>query len=324
MRDPTLPDVPYDPTDPSTWRDSFGDVVPPIDPGSTTSTTDPSLAHLTNPVFGGPGTANGALINPQPSQVGAPGGGDWTQPGWNVTTSGDNSNAVWTGPGENPNYQVGSPEDLAYKAAHPTAPAPVNPSSGSASGANNPNNYVVPPITIDPATTANNKALRDFMMGQLGTLSTPMDVNNPEVKPAIDAYNAQSQRDQQTDRNTIAERYYGLGEGGSAIDTGGFNTAVQQNLEAGAASRANFTGSTIYNAAQAQRTQLQAMLNTAVNAGQVDVAQQIQTQIAQIDAGLREQGLGQQNQQFYDSLGTNIGEFNATMSRDALLHLFGL
>jgi hypothetical protein len=158
------------------------------------------------------------------------------------------------------------------------------------------------------------------MTGQLGQLSTPTDANSADIAPALQAYDAQSQRDQQTERDALAERYYAQGgDSGSGLQSGAFNTAVQQGAEAAAGNRANFTGSTIYNASQAKRQQLQAMLQTAVGAGQTDTAQQIQAQIANIDANLREQGLTQQNQQFNDQLSYNYANTIAGLNRDAML-----
>jgi hypothetical protein len=191
----------------------------------------------------------------------------------------------------------------------PSAP-PAYPSAPS---------YSPPPITIDSATQQYNQGLRDFMTSQLGQLSTPVDENSPDIAPALSAYNTQSQRDQQIQRDALAERYYATGEGGNALQSGGFNTAVQGIGEAAAAGRQNFAGSTLYNAAQNRRQQLQSMLQTAVGAGQTDAAQQIQSQIANIDAQLREQGLTQQNTQFNDQLSYNYANMMAGLNRDSLL-----
>jgi hypothetical protein len=191
----------------------------------------------------------------------------------------------------------------------PSAP-PAYPSAPS---------YSPPSITVDPATQQYNQGLRDFMTSQLGQLSTPVDPTSPDIAPALSAYNTQSQRDQQTQRDALAERYYASGEGGTPLQSGGFNTAVQGIGEAAAAGRQNFAGSTLYNAAQSRRQQLQSMLQTAVGAGQTDAAQQIQSQIANIDAQLREQGLTQQNTQFNDQLSYNYANMMAGLNRDSLL-----
>jgi hypothetical protein len=202
-----------------------------------------------------------------------------------------------------------------YGYGSPSAPGPA-PSAPSAPAAPA---YSPPPITVDSGTTQYNQGLRDFMTSQLGQLSTPVDPTSPDIAPALSAYDTQSQRDQQTQRDALAERYYASGEGGTPLQSGGFDTAVQGLGEAAAANRQNFAGSTVYNAAQSRRQQLQSMLQTAVGAGQTDAAQQIQSQIANIDAQLREQGLTQQNAQFNDQLSYNYANMMAGLNRDSLL-----
>lgn len=183
------------------------------------------------------------------------------------------------------------------------------------------------PITLPPVDTEFNQHIRDLLLQQLQGLSTPTTADSADLAPTIQAYNTQSQRDQQAEREALAERFYA--SGGSGTNSGAFNTAVQQGMETASGQRANFTGTTVYNAAQAKRQQLQAMMQTAVNAGLTDSAQKIQQQIAAIDANLRQQGitnqssqfsqsLSQQDQQYYNALALQYAQLQAQLNRDTL------
>lgn len=183
-------------------------------------------------------------------------------------------------------------------------------------------------VPTSPYGSGFNTQIRDMLLKQLQGLGDPTTADSPDVQPAIAAFNAQSQRDQQGNRDTLAERFYA--GGGHGLDSGGFNTAVQQGLEAGAADRANFTGTTVVNASNAKRQQLQQMLTTATNAGLTDQAQQIQQQLNAMDASLKQQGLrqqdtqftkqlGQQDSQYYDALAQQYAAMIAQQNRDTLL-----
>lgn len=169
---------------------------------------------------------------------------------------------------------------------------------------------------VDPMAGDIRSILLSQMQGDLG----PVDANNPDIAPEISAYNNQSTRDEQTNRDSLAEQYYASGStGGSGLDSGSFNTAKQQAAETSAGQRANFTGSAVFQEAQARRSQLSDLLKTATTYGLTSQAQQLQAEIAKIDASLQEQGLTQQNSQFGDSLGFSYANLLAQENRDALL-----
>lgn len=148
-----------------------------------------------------------------------------------------------------------------------------------------------------------NENLRAWMMAQLGGLSQPIGADSGELAPAISAYDTQSQRDQQLERDQLAEHAYA----GGNLNSGGFDTQIRQGIEGAAGKRANFAGSMVFQANTQRKQQLQAMLQTAVSAGLTDQAQQIQQSIAAIDAALRG-----------DQLGFSYADLIARMNRDAL------
>lgn len=171
-------------------------------------------------------------------------------------------------------------------------------------------------IPIDPATAEFNQKMRDFMTKQLGDLSQPTTEDSPDIAPALSAYNNQSQRGQEQNDAALAEAFYANGNLGS----GAFRTTQQAGREATAGTRAQFAGQTILTASQQKRQQLQEMLQTATTMGMTQQAQEIQKQIALIDAGLRDKGLNLQNSQFGDQLGFNYANLIAQMNRDSLLN----
>lgn len=165
-----------------------------------------------------------------------------------------------------------------------------------------------------PADSAFNQQMRDQLLSQLTGLSEPTSETSGDVAPALTAFNRQSDRDQQDNRDAIAERFYAQG-GGSSLHSGGFDTAVQQGRETAAGQRANFAGSTVLHASQQKRQQLQQMLATATQAGLMDSAQKIQQQIASVDAEIRRHGQGQQNRQFEKSLGQQNTQFGRSLEQ---------
>ncbi len=141
-------------------------------------------------------------------------------------------------------------------------------------------------------------------------------MSEPSVQPALSAYNNQSQRDQQDNRDAIAERFYAQGgTGGSGLDSGAFNSAVIKNMETGASARDTFAGNLVYQDNIQRRQQLQAMMQTAVQAGQTDAAQQIEAAIAVLNAKISEQGLQQGFQQANDNTAFNYYNTDAATNR---------
>lgn len=161
--------------------------------------------------------------------------------------------------------------------------------------------------------------IRDLLTSQMAGLTGPVDPSNANIAPEIAAYNTQSQRDEQSGRDRIAEEYYAMGQGGGAgLDSGSFHTATEQAREAAAGQRSNFTGSAVFQEAQARRSQLSDLLKTATTYGLTSQAQALQAEIAKIDAQLRDKGLTQQNSQFGDNLGFDYANLQAQLNRDAI------
>jgi hypothetical protein len=158
------------------------------------------------------------------------------------------------------------------------------------------------------STPGTASSTRDLLLQQLGLDAGPTNSTDPTLNGAITAYDTQSQRDQQLNRNALAERAYASGN----LDTGGFNTAVQQSLEDAAGKRASFAGNLTYQEAQNKRQTLTQLLQMSTAAGLTQQAQDIQRQIADIDAQLRSAGLG-----------FNYDQLLSQNNRDAMLAALG-
>lgn len=306
--------------DPAAARASMLDGVNHADPSMPDPTAGGPPPSAAEPTPAPPGPPQ----NPGPQGVGDPGNDANQIQGWASQFLGRNfSDADIAGLAGQPLDLVmhniaNSPEAQAYAASKaPKSKLPLPPGTPPAQ----PPAYT-PPSSIGPNadTSAYNAKLRAFLLSNLSDLSTPTDENSPELAPSLSAYRNQSTRDEQAFRDAAAERYYAQGEGGGAgLSSGGFGTTLTSGMEAAASNRSNFAGNLVWNASQMKRQQLQAMLQTAVNAGETDAAQQIQSQIAGIDANLRSRGLDQQNSQFNDSLAARYAELQAQMNRDQLL-----
>lgn len=216
-----------------------------------------------------------------------------------------------TGPAtavDNPAVNENVPPTPDSGAAPPAAPTPAPASVDVPSS-----------LPVDPAQAAYNASLRQSILDQLnGDLSQPETADSSDIAPAISAYTTQSQKDEQSARDQLAESAY-ASNGGTALSSGGFQTSLEANRENMAGQRSNFVGNAVMQGQQNKRTQLASLLNTAVQYGDTQTAQQIQSQISLLDAQLQEQGLNQSFATSNNDLGFNYASLIAQENRDALL-----
>ena len=158
-------------------------------------------------------------------------------------------------------------------------------------------------------------SIRDQILKLIG--QGPVSANDPDVRPAIDAYRTASQRGLAQERNAIAER---MNQQGLA-NSGAMDTATQNAMENAGTQQAQFAGNLVAQQALARRNQIADMLRVGAGVMSADDQRALQLQLAQLDAGLRQQTITNQNSQFYDQLGTNVGMFNANMNRQNILDL---
>lgn len=200
----------------------------------------------------------------------------------------------------------------------PTAPPPV-PSQGGGvtTGASDPMTALTAALATQRSDAQGfSSNIRQILLSQLkGLGNTSVDETSPNIAPGVSAYTVARQRALQRTKDANAERHYAQG----TLNTGGFNQVQEQAGEQAGQDTANFTGQAVFQEAQAKRQQLTEMLKTATQYGLTDQAQQIQQQIALIDASLRDRGLNQQHGQFGDELGYRYASLQAQQNRDAVL-----
>ena len=114
----------------------------------------------------------------------------------------------------------------------------------------------------------------------------------------------------------MAERMaqQGLGQSGA------FDTTVQGILEGTGENIASHDAALVGNEVQQRRQEVLQALQIANAIGARTEAATLQTQLAQLDAKLKETQLAQQGQQFGDTMGFNYAQLIAQMNRDAYLN----
>lgn len=154
------------------------------------------------------------------------------------------------------------------------------------------------PSSIPGTVQAMDPQIHDAIMKLLTEGQTPPSATDPIIKNQVDAYRAQQDRSRDQGRAALAERaaYEGT-------PTSTFDTQLQNMYEQEGQNVAGFQANLIGGDLQARRQQVVDAIQFAQGADRTA----LQLQLANIDNALREQGLGTQNQQFYDTLSSNIG-----------------
>lgn len=183
-----------------------------------------------------------------------------------------------------------------------------------------------------------NASVREQIMAQLSKKDTP-DITDPDLAPQQAAFSKAARRGNDRTRAQMAERMASQGN----LDSGAFDSAVERGLEntggLEAANAANLVGQRL----QQRRADLQSVMQLGAGIMTADQQQELQKQMALLDADIRRtqfegdlglrQKLGggqlnlgllqllQQNTQFNDSLGFDIGRYANESARNALLGL---
>lgn len=161
-------------------------------------------------------------------------------------------------------------------------------------------------------------ATRRALLGMLGKNPDDVSLNDPALKNQMDAFSLGQQRSIDRQRAALAER--GAASGGGM--TGGFDSAVQNAVERAGEAESAFGSELVAREMQAQRAQLMQALQLAAQRGDAAAQRDLQMKLAVMDNALRSKlgmgqlglgyaqlGAGQQN--FYDSLGWQMGQWQA-------------
>lgn len=146
----------------------------------------------------------------------------------------------------------------------------------------------------------------------LADANSPTDENSPVVKNATTAFRNQTSFATDRAREKLAEQaaYSGMG-------SGAFDTAIQSQLEQGGRDVASFQSTQITSELQRKADELKTALATATGSN----AQALQLKLAEIQDQLSRAQLGQQNSQFYDRLGFDIGHESNSLDAELLKYL---
>ncbi len=206
------------------------------------------------------------------------------------------------------NIIANSPEAKAYAARNAPAAAAAGGTStaqatapvGGSGGYGIQNGTAVP-----PQDTSWRDSIRKIVMSRLQQDQNPIDENSPQIVAALNASKDQLTRQNTTERNALAERLYGQGAG---LNTDAITQQIQQSNERTGVAQGSLKAQLIMSAYKDRATELNHLLDLATQSGDTETAQQIQITLANLQAALTREGLG-----------TNLAEFNAQLSQNAVL-----
>jgi hypothetical protein len=168
---------------------------------------------------------------------------------------------------------------------------------------------------------------RDALLRLINQSQQPVDQNDPVIADARNAYRAQNDIAARGQRSALAERLAaeGLNPGGQG--SGAFDTGVQGIGEQSGRASSQYAANLQVNELHDRRNLLVQALQMADAMGARTESQQLQAQLAQIDAALKQQqlalsytGLQQGQGQYQDSLSFQYAQLLANANRDALIY----
>lgn len=167
--------------------------------------------------------------------------------------------------------------------------------------------------------SALDSALQDAILKLLGT-NLSVDPNELRKSPEFRAKQLASQRAEERQRAQLAEE----AAGGGWSASGGFNTKLTGLRQARGEGESDFLGNLATQRMQYNRDSLIAGIQAATSVGQFDKAQQLQRELADLDAAIKRATLEQQDKQFGLGLGYNYDALNANLNDSATRALLGL
>lgn len=215
----------------------------------------------------------------------------------------------YTQPGTTPQAQPSQPSSGGNQATPAPAQAPVvqQPPSMPWSGA------PAPTVTAPQSQTgAQDSRYREMIM-QL--LNTPQDVNADALmsSPENRAFRLSQQRAEERQRAQMAEQ--ASAEGWS--DSGAFDSELAGLRQQRGEGEAAFVGQLAVTKMQANREQLVQGIQFAMADRQFDLAQDLQRQLANVDAALRRAQIGESARQFDLGLGFDYTQLQTNANQRA-------
>lgn len=255
---------------------------------------------------------------------------------WAATQPGVNPSVI-----KDPNYWIGrftsgafgNDQDYALKRMMQPEGAPEG-ASASTAAANTTSTYKPSTIATGSTYTGNgssapqvatstaNTGFGDQIRAQLMSLLNQPAVseNDPDISGAISANRVATERSLAQERDQISESANAQHLGGA----GSTEAQIQAARERTGVGQGQFAGNMVAQQALARRNQITQLLQIGAGVMTADQQQQLQRELANLDAQLRQQSITNQNNQFNDQLGVNVGEFQANLNRQSVLDAMGV
>ncbi len=203
-----------------------------------------------------------------------------------------------------------------YKTGHPTAgwTPPGGGGGGGGTGAGGGDGVG----GAGTGGTSFQDQIRAMLLDQLKKAGQPVDLNDPALKAELDTQGNALEQTRRDRRGAAAERaaMQGLLSGGQS--SGAFDSEVASGFEDKANNQSAVIANMYGREMQAKRTQMQNLLNMAVQSGDAESARALQLKIAEMDAELKRMGLAQSQSQWNDSFGLSAAQFEYLKNRDLL------
>lgn len=172
--------------------------------------------------------------------------------------------------------------------------------SGQSSGGSSSQRSSGATYATDPYVAAAIQRL--LSRGEAGT-----SASDPNIKGPTDAFRAQTDTNVRRTRAALAERAASEGLNSGGAGSGAFDSAIQSQLEQQGRDVGSYQGNLMTKEIEAKRQDVIAALGFS----QGEERNRLSAMLADLNDQLQRAQLGQQNTQFYDTMGYSIGRDNS-------------
>lgn len=130
--------------------------------------------------------------------------------------------------------------------------------------------------------------IRQLLMSRLQSAGQPVDPNDPSITAPLTAARDEATRTSDKERTDLAENLYANG----GLNTDAISQKIQQSGEKNALGLGSLRATLITRELASRKDELKSLLQMAVQSGDAQSAQAIQMQMAELDAQVKREGLG--------------------------------
>lgn len=186
------------------------------------------------------------------------------------------------------------------------APPPSGSTSTDSTGSSSFDAYLQSLQAAQAARDAQQAKLREIIMARIAADSQPVNEADQNIAAPLSAARDEASRSQDAERTALAERLYA--QGGGAINSNALTSQIAQSSEKNAGSLSQLRAGLISQEYTARRNEISTLLSQAMAQGDAQSAQQLQAELAALDAQLKETGMG-----------IGVSEFGAQLNQNAAL-----